>query len=343
MEHIIKLPSGRFQAGIYYPSGKVKTRTRDTYDEAERWLKLHLPAKSGHTARGTRRQKSKGDIKFIPPPAPRRDLTVGEAIERYAKEVTPYKKSARTEMYIVRKWLKHPLANRPFYSIRGADLTAYMNQRLAQGRAIATIRTEIALISHLYEVARADWGYEDAVNPRKAMRRMKQGNVRDRRLRPGEFDKIMEWCEQTGDHWLKVAVIVAVETAMRRGEISTLTWQNLDLDGQLAYLPDTKNGEPRTVPLSSAAVAALRTLPMNPDRYVFDILKGSIARRFKKARIACAMEDFTFHDFRHEAVSRLFEKGFNMVEAQTISGHKTLQMLNRYTHLDPKSLLGRLG
>jgi integrase len=82
---------------------------------------------------------------------------------------------------------------------------------------------------------------------------------------------------------------------------------------------------------------------MNPDRYVFDILKGSIARRFKKARIACAMEDFTFHDFRHEAVSRLFEKGFNMVEAQTISGHKTLQMLNRYTHLDPKSLLGRLG
>ncbi|WP_321808874.1 site-specific integrase [Burkholderia sp. BCC1993] len=343
MEHIIKLPSGRFQAGIHYPNGKVKTRTRDTYDEAEQWLRLHLPRMSGHAARDERRQKQSMHVDFVPPPAPRRDLTVREAIERYAKEVTPHKKSAHTEMGVIRRWLRHPLADRLLYSIRGADLTAYMNQRLAQGIKIATIRTEIAFISHLYEVARADWGYEDVVNPRKAMRRMKQGNVRDRRLRSGEYAKIIDWCERTGDHLLKVAVIVAVETAMRRGEISTLTWQNLDLDGQLAYLPDTKNGEPRTVPLSSVAVAALRTLPRNPDRYVFDILKGSIARRFKKARIACGMEDFTFHDFRHEAVSRLFEKGFNMVEARTISGHKTLQMLNRYTHLDPRSLLGRLG
>ncbi|WP_230952046.1 site-specific integrase, partial [Burkholderia cepacia] len=213
----------------------------------------------------------------------------------------------------------------------------------SRGIAIATIRTEIALISHLYEVARADWGYEDVLNPRKAMRRIQQGNVRDRRLRPGEFDKIIGWCERVGDYWLKAAVIVAVETAMRSGEIAALTWPNLDLDGQLAYLPDTKNGTPRIVPLSRAAVAALRTLPVRPDRPVFDIRKGSIARRFKKVRIACDMEDLKFHDLRHEAISHLFEKGFNMMEVAAISGHKTLQMLKRYTHLDPKSLLSRLG
>ncbi|HDR9253372.1 site-specific integrase [Burkholderia vietnamiensis] len=175
------------------------------------------------------------------------------------------------------------------------------------------------------------------------MRRIQQGNVRDRRLRPGEFDKIIGWCERVGDYWLKAAVIVAVETAMRSGEIASLTWPNLDLDGQLAYLPDTKNGVPRVVPLSRAAVVALRTLPMRPDRPVFDIRKGSIARRFKKVRVACDMEDLKFHDLRHEAISRLFEKGFNMMEAAAISGHKTLQMLKRYTHLDPRSLLGRLG
>ncbi|KVB55745.1 hypothetical protein WI61_14880 [Burkholderia cepacia] len=175
------------------------------------------------------------------------------------------------------------------------------------------------------------------------MRRIQQGNVRDRRLRPGEFDKIIGWCERVGDYWLKAAVIVAVETAMRSGEIAALTWPNLDLDGQLAYLPDTKNGTPRIVPLSRAAVAALRTLPVRPDRPVFDIRKGSIARRFKKVRIACDMEDLKFHDLRHEAISHLFEKGFNMMEVAAISGHKTLQMLKRYTHLDPKSLLSRLG
>ncbi|KVA68680.1 hypothetical protein WI58_17745 [Burkholderia cepacia] len=269
--------------------------------------------------------------------------TLREALERYASEVTPLKKSFRTELGVISRWLKNPLVDLPIYGIRGADLTAYMNQRLGRGIAIATIRTEIALISHLYEVARADWGYEDVLNPRKAMRRIQQGNVRDRRLRPGEFDKIIGWCERVGDYWLKAAVIVAVETAMRSGEIAALTWPNLDLDGQLAYLPDTKNGTPRIVPLSRAAVAALRTLPVRPDRPVFDIRKGSIARRFKKVRIACDMEDLKFHDLRHEAISHLFEKGFNMMEVAAISGHKTLQMLKRYTHLDPKSLLSRLG
>ncbi|WP_175999338.1 site-specific integrase [Burkholderia stabilis] len=269
--------------------------------------------------------------------------TLREALEKYATEVTPLKKSARTELSVLSRWLKNPLADLPLSNIRGSDLTTYMNQRLAQGRAIATIRTEIALISHLYEVARADWGYEDLLNPRKAMRRIKQGNVRDRRLRPGEFDKIIGWCERNGDYWLRAAVIVAVETAMRSGEIAALTWPNLDLDSQLAYLPDTKNGTPRMVPLSRAAVAALRTLPVLPGRPVFDIRKGSIARRFKKVRIACDMEDLKFHDLRHEAISRLFEKGFNMMEAAAISGHKTLQMLKRYTHLDPRSLLGKLG
>ncbi|OXI91599.1 integrase [Burkholderia sp. AU31652] len=342
MEHITELPSGRFQARISYSDRKVKTRSFATIEEAEQWLQDHLPGKM-LPVRTPINQQAKATTSVVQLPAQSSDITLREALNKYAQEVTPLKKSARTEMSVINQWLKHPLADRPFYSIRGADLTAHMNQRLARGIAIATIRTEIALISHLYEVARTDWGYEDLQNPRKAMRRIKQGNVRDRRLRPGELDKLMAWCDRNGDQWLKVAIIVAVETAMRSGEIATLTWQNLNLDSQLAYLPDTKNGTPRTVPLSRAAVAALRTLPVNPDRYVFDILRGSIARRFKPARIACDMEDFKFHDFRHEAVSRLFEKGFNMMEAAAISGHKTLQMLKRYTHLDPRSLLTRLG
>ncbi|MGU7843664.1 site-specific integrase [Burkholderia sp. AW33-5] len=343
MESIITLPSGRFQVRISYSDRKIKTRSFASLEEAEQWLQGHLPAGKVLPISASIKLGAKAAVPVVQPPVRSRDLTLREALEKYAQEVTPLKKSARTELSVLGRWLKNPLAGLPLYSIRGADLTAYMNQRLARGIAIATIRTEIALISHLYEVARTDWGYEDLQNPRKAMRRIKQGNVRDRRLRPGEFDKLMAWCDRNGDQWLKVAVIVAVETAMRSGEIAALTWPNLNLDGQLAYLPDTKNGTPRMVPLSRAAVAALRMLPVNPDRYVFDILKGSIARRFKQARIACDMEDFKFHDFRHEAVSRLFEKGFNMMEAAAISGHKTLQMLKRYTHLDPKSLLTRLG
>ncbi|CAG9266461.1 hypothetical protein BCEP4_410038 [Burkholderia cepacia] len=76
---------------------------------------------------------------------------------------------------------------------------------------------------------------------------------------------------------------------------------------------------------------------------MFDIRKDTIARRFKKVRIACDMKDLKFHDLRHEGISRLFEKGFNMMEVAAISGHKILQMLKRYTHLGPRSLLVRLG
>lgn len=322
--------SGRVQAMVRLKNAAPEYRTFKDIESAISWAtarELELGRKPAHKR----------------PLGSRLGPTLRAALEKYAKEVTPFKKSARTELSVLSRWLKNPLADLPLNSIRGADLTAYMNQRLAQGRAIATIRTEIALISHLYEVARADWGYEDLLNPRKTMRRIKQGNVRDRRLRPGEFDKIIGWCERNEDSWLRAAVIVAVETAMRSGEIAALTWPNLDLDSRLAYLPDTKNGTSRVVPLSRAAVAAIRTLPVRPGRPVFDIRKGSIARRFKKVRIACDMEDLKFHDLRHEAISRLFEKGFNMMEAATISGHKTLQMLKRYTHLDPRSLLGRLG
>ncbi|MCW3609972.1 integrase [Burkholderia cenocepacia] len=325
-----KRGNGRIQVMIRLKNASPESRTFDDIQDATSWAmarELELGRKPAHG-----RQL-----------ASRLGPTLREALERYASEVTPRKKSFRTELGVISRWLKNPLVDLPIYGIRGADLTVYMNQRLARGIAIATIRTEIALISHLYEVARTDWGYEDVLNPRKAMRRIQQGNVRDRRLRPGEFDKIVGWCERVGDYWLNAAVIVAIETAMRSGEIASLTWPNLDLDGQLAYLPDTKNGAPRVVPLSRAAVAAIRTLPVRPGRPVFDIRKGSIARRFKKVRIACDLEDLKFHDLQHEGISRLFEKGFNMMEVAAISGHKTLQMLKRYTHLDPRNLLGRLG
>ncbi|MFC6946041.1 tyrosine-type recombinase/integrase [Paraburkholderia dipogonis] len=95
--------------------------------------------------------------------------------------------------------------------------------------------------------------------------------------------------------------------------------------------------------ISSRAVAALHSL--NPARTgrVFTVHENWITKRFITARTECELPNLRFHDLGHEAVSRLFEKGFNMIEASAVSGHKTLQMLKRYTHLDPRSLAARLG
>ncbi|WP_123102024.1 site-specific integrase [Acidithiobacillus sulfuriphilus] len=109
------------------------------------------------------------------------------------------------------------------------------------------------------------------------------------------------------------------------------------------HLPKTKNGDARTVPLSSRAIATLEALPRNLDGRVFGTTYEGIHQAFVRACRRAAIDGLTFHDLRHEATSRLFEKGFNPMEVSTITGHKTLQMLKRYTHLRAEDLAKRMG
>jgi len=139
---------------------------------------------------------------------------------------------------------------------------------------------------------------------------------------------------------------------MRRGEILSLYWKHIDLINNTAYLPDTKNSEPRTVPLSTRAIKILNALPRSISGKVFSTTDEAIRLGFyrscKRAKSADMkknepIEGLRFHDLRHEAVSRLFEKGLHPMEVAAISGHKTLQMLKRYTHLKAEDLVKKLG
>jgi integrase len=130
---------------------------------------------------------------------------------------------------------------------------------------------------------------------------------------------------------------------MRQGELVGLRWEHIDLTRQIAHLPDTKNGESRTVPLSSTAISVLRSLP-NGTCHVFP---GLTTEAFKRAYIRAVrragIENLRFHDLRHEATTRLFEKGLNIMEVASITGHKDLRMLRRYTHLKAEDLAKKLG
>jgi integrase len=145
---------------------------------------------------------------------------------------------------------------------------------------------------------------------------------------------------------MKPLIILAIETAMRRGEMLDLQWQHVDLVRCVAHLPLTKNGDSRDIPLSRRAVSVLKTLGADKDRdpeRVFPVSANSIRLAFEHLRGRAEMNDFRFHDLRHEAVSRLFERGLNIAEVSTISGHKELRMLQRYTHLRAVDLVARLG
>lgn len=153
----------------------------------------------------------------------------------------------------------------------------------------------------------------------------------------------MERYAERGNHVHAAIMRLALETAMRRGELVALRWENIDLEDRVATLRDTKNGDRRDVPLSSTAVEVLRGVGPRECGPVFSVHPDNVTLRFREACRAKGIKGLRFHDLRHEATSRLFERGLNVVEVSAITGHKSLQMLKRYTHLKAKDLARRLG
>ena len=145
---------------------------------------------------------------------------------------------------------------------------------------------------------------------------------------------------------MESVVIFAIETAMRLGEIINLNWSDIDMERQIATLLHTKNGEVRQVPLSNAAIASVRALPRHiASLKVFWRWKAvsSFESSWQRVLAKSEIKNFRFHDLRHEATSRLFEMNLNMMEVSTITGHKTLQMLKRYTHLSIDKIVKKIN
>lgn len=212
----------------------------------------------------------------------------------------------------------------------------------------STVKKEIELLSKVLDVTMKEFGIPIAAgNPVKLIRKPKQGQARDRRLSAEEWDALMREAQASRNPWLHVAVLLSVETAMRQGELLQLDWKMIDKKRRVALLLDTsriKNGEARAVPFSSGAMAALESLPRAIKGRVIPLEKNTLYRAFKNACERAGIQDFTWHDLRHEALSRLAERGdLSMLELAQVSGHKTLQMLKRYTHLQAEKLAAKLG
>ena len=240
-----------------------------------------------------------------------------------------YTESARSK--------RTPSAICPWPKIRGADVAAYRDRRLSVGLSENSVRLELALLSNLFTVAAKEWRMESLTNPVLAVRKPAASRPRERRLVGDEEARLLASCAD----WLRPVVILALETGMRKGEILVLQWENIDLIRRVALLPDTKNGTARHVPLSSRAGDVLKGLPRNISGGVFT--NQNVSHAFIAATQKAGIEGLHFHDLRHEATSRLFEKGLNPMQVAAITGHKTLQMLKRYTHLRAEDLAKLLG
>lgn len=302
--------------------------------------------------------------------------TLREALERYRREIVPEKRHPYQENRRIERWIDNPLSYRTLANLRGADFAKYRDERRAAGRAENTIRLELQLVSHLFEIARKEWGLESLPNPLKNIRKPSGSRARDRRLNPGEFEALHAQLSASNNAWAAPAFELAIETSLRQGTLFSLQWPWIDLKSRLVTFPaeargSDNKGVPSVLPLSSRAVTVLRHLaalaeapirledpranfgPVNvdPSRLkgpVFQTTANAVLCVWKRSlqKVSKSLpnvKELRWHDLRHEAASRLFEKGLHPMEVASITGHKSMQMLKRYTHLRPESLLERLG
>ena len=326
-----KGPGGKrvWQALVRRRGYPQQTRTFDTKGAAEVWA-AGIESEMG---RGVFVSRSEAE-----------GTTLAEALERYAVEVSKKKKSGARESYTIRVWQESALGPRALASIRGKDVAQAVRNFEARGLAPNTIRIHLALLSHLFNTARTAWGMESLTNPVDLVKgqRPKLPGGRTRRLVADELPRLLAAAHAYGGE-IGPLITWAIETAMRRGEIAAMRWDHLDRKARVLLIPETKTGTPRRVPLSTAALGVLDQLPRRIDGRVWAMRPDSISQAFERVCKAAGIEGLTFHDLRHEATSRLFEKGLNPMEVAAITGHKTLQMLKRYTHLRAEDLVGRLG
>lgn len=268
------------------------------------------------------------------------NMTVRQALEQYRERVSILKKGYEQEKYRVQQIARSFLGRKTVRKVTSVDIATYRDQRLQtinprtqKPISTSTVRLELSLLSNFFDISRIEWGLCDD-NPVKNVRKPKPPPGRDRRLTPREDRQILRYCFSHSNLEFYSIVVLALETAARQGEIIGLRWEHINLKTRIAHLPETKNGTKRDVPLSIKARDMLIRLGVKSNGPVFRYTSNGIksTRRFMIKKLG--IENLHFHDLRHEAVSRLFELGtFDMMEVAAISGHKSLSMLKRYTHL----------
>lgn len=276
-------------------------------------------------------------------------ITLAKALERYRKEVSILKRSYSSEKFRLEQLTRSFLGEKNVDDITSVDIATYRDMRLASTNAktgkllsTSTVRLEMSLLSGVFDICRIEWGYCKS-NPTSNVRKPKVAPARIRRLSAREERLIMRYAHTHPNPELQVIVTLAIETAMRQGEILKLRWENINLRTRIAHLPETKNGTARDVPLSLRARDALLKLGVQTKGTVFTYTSAGIKSTWRYMMASLAIDDLHFHDLRHEAISRLAEMGtFDLLEISAISGHKSLTMLKRYTHHQTSKLVRKI-
>lgn len=354
MATIRKTIHGTWQVQIRRKGYPTQTSTFDKKSDAEAW------------ARNVEGEMDKGEFKD------RRNAqstTLYEVLQRYLEREAPKLKSKESVEFRIEAFKAHKIAKYSMTALTPTVIQTWIEERLKDKVSGSTVNRELSVLRSA--IKKGILSYELNIdNPVHAVHRPKEAPPRERRLFDGEEDRILTTLEVVDrgekgqfagpqNTWMKPLVIFAIETAMRRGEILSLTWPHVNLKKRTAHLVDTKNGTSRTIPLTQRATQVLEGLPRSIDGKVFPITENalklsyrrSVERARKRYENECNAEkvapdprylsDLHFHDLRHEGASRL-AKIFMPHELAKICGWKDLKMVMRYYQAKAEDLLEKL-
>jgi integrase len=275
-------------------------------------------------------------------------VTYREVLTKYLELETPQKRTADNERLMIEKILTASWVDIPIAKLQAADFTAYRNERLRDIKASSFNRYMdiVRAAAHVMQ-EQYDWsiGKVDLLttgrakkSPEQAIRRIPKEKLE------ALFAATLHKGVQSYLHWM---LKVALETGMRRQELIDLEWREVDFERNTINLVRTKTDYPRTIPMTPVCHEALKTWleaqKGDVDTRVFPVTSNAVRLSYQRTQKRANAKDIRFHDFRHEAISRFFEMGLTVPEVRSISGHRTMSALLRYTHHSASTLAQKLG
>ena len=328
-----------WQARIKRKGYPIQQKTFDTKAQAEKW------------ARAIESEIDKGA--FVSTKEAER-TTLREVLERYEREILPSYKGWKQDLVRIRQWKRTAISDKFMTSIRKIDIVNYIDFRLKEVSK-TTVVHELAVLNRIFKKAQL-WEIAPPINPIEGLEQKpklpKHDELRERRISDKEFAAVLMHSESV---FLPDMAKIALETALRQAEIANMEWEHIDFRKRTLLVPEAKAGK-RTISLTEEAIHILKNLPRRFDGKIWGITphaisvawRRSVVRARKAYEKECEEEkspplknwltNLRFHDLRHEATSRFFEQGLNPMQVSVITGHKTLEMLKRYTHLRPEDI-----
>lgn len=329
MATITKRASGLWQAKVRRRGHPAQSRTFESRADAVAW------------ARAVEREMDIGT--YVPADTAQRTI-LREVLERYSYEVLPrLSRGAKPDKSRISR-LCGDLGHINLAALDSAQVARYRDMRLRDGAAPQTVKHELGLLNRVLKHYVIDWGiYLPRGVVTTQVRKPTLPEGRTRRLRPGEEKLLLTTAAKARSKDLCDIIKVALGTGARRGEIAAMKWADLGTETGVWHIPEAKCGA-RSVPVPSAVMEVLRTRPRRIDGRVWAIgREDGITQAFNRLCRRLDIHDLTFHDLRHEATSRFFEMGLNVMEVAAITGHKDLRVLRRYTHLKAEDLAKKIN